>query len=84
MVTERADVEPILPMGQLVHDLGCKVCWKTGDLKILHPRRGLLPVQNQKGCPQLPRALAWHLIEEMEVVGSQRTMRSLKLEKEQK
>ena len=43
MVTERADVEPILPMGQLVHDLGCEVCWKNGDLKILHPRQGLTP-----------------------------------------
>ena len=52
------------------------LCWKHGDLKILHPRRGLLPVQNQKGCPQLPRALALDLIEE--------TMRSLKFEKEQK
>jgi len=48
MVTERADVEAILPMGQLVHDLGCEVCWKNGDLKILHPRQGLLPVQNRK------------------------------------
>ena len=52
------------------------LCWKHGDLKILHPRRGLLPVQNQKGCPQLPRALALDLIEE--------TIRSLKFEKEQK
>ena len=74
MITERADIEPILPMGQLVHDLGYEVYWKNGNLKIFHPRRGLLPVQNQKGCPQLPRALALDLIEEMEVVGSQRIM----------
>ena len=37
MVTDRADAEPIVPMGQLVHELGCEIKWTNGDLKILHP-----------------------------------------------
>ena len=65
MVTNRRDVEPIIPVGQLVHGLGCEVTWNDGNLKILHPLQHQLPVKNQKGCPQLPRALALELIEEM-------------------
>ena len=68
MVTSRQDVEPILPMGQLVQDLGCEVNWKDGILQIFHPLPGQLPVKNQLGCPQLPRALALELIEEMEAL----------------
>ena len=63
MVTDRMDIEAILPMGHLVHDLGCEVCWKDCDLSISHPHCGPLPVRNQEGCPQLPRALALELIE---------------------
>ena len=37
MVTDRHDVEPILPMGQLVQDLQCQVTWADGVLKVMHP-----------------------------------------------
>ena len=84
MVTDRSDVEPILPMGQLVQGLGCEVSWKNGDLQILHPRRGHLPVQNKGGCPQLPRTLALELIEEMESEGNQRKVKGMKFEEEKK
>ena len=64
MVSERKDVEPIIPMGMLVQKLGCRVDWNQGTLQIHHPDRGLLPVQPQEGCPQIPRALALELIDE--------------------
>ena len=47
MVTDREGIEPILPMGQLVHDLGCEIAWKEGSLKILHPLGGELPVRHK-------------------------------------
>ena len=33
MVSERKDVEPIIPMGMLVQKLGCRVDWNQGTLK---------------------------------------------------
>ena len=81
-VTEKMDVEPILPMGQLVRDLQCEVSWKEGELQVTHPLRGPLPVRNQEGSPQIPRALALELIEELEVLGLQSKMKSLNFEKE--
>ena len=68
MISQRQDVEPIIPMGQLVHQLGCSVDWTGDHLKIFHPRRGALPVQMQQGCPQLPRKLALDLIAELELL----------------
>lgn len=49
MVTDRHDVEPILPMGQLVQDLGCQVKLADGTLNVIHPQRGPLSVQNRDG-----------------------------------
>ena len=54
VVFECHDIEPILPMGHLVKKLGCEVVWKEEGLAIHHTTRGLLPVGNQHGCPQLP------------------------------
>ena len=47
MATDRNDIEPILPIGQLVHDLRCEIAWKEGSLKILHPLGGELPVRHK-------------------------------------
>lgn len=68
MVTERSEVEPIVPMGGLVRALGCKVSWEGEEVKITHPIRGDLPVFQRNGCPQISRKLALSLIEEMEDV----------------
>ena len=48
MVSERKDVEPIIPMGMLVQKLGCRVDLNQGTLQIHHP---------QEGCPQIPKLL---------------------------
>ncbi|CAL1147447.1 unnamed protein product [Cladocopium goreaui] len=82
MVSERKDVEPIIPMGMLVQKLGCRVDWNQGTLQIHHPDRGLLPVQPQEGCPQIPRALALELIDELETKALQSKPEEKKFEKE--
>ncbi|CAL1136331.1 unnamed protein product [Cladocopium goreaui] len=82
MVSERKDVEPIIPMGMLVQKLGCRVDWNQGTLQIHHPDRELLPVQPQEGCPQIPRALALELIDELETKALQSKSEEKKFEKE--
>ena len=82
MVTEKCDIEPILPMGHLVKRLGCEVEWKDEKLAIRHPKRGPLPVQHRNGCPQLPRALTLELIEELVSMQLQLQVKGLKFEEE--
>ena len=66
MVSEEADIEPIVPMSALMKDLGCEAVWKAGELSIIHPGLGSLPVQQAEGCPQISKQLALQLIEEIE------------------
>ncbi|CAK9077059.1 unnamed protein product [Durusdinium trenchii] len=68
MVSVDADIEPIIPMGLLTEKLGCSVIWSRSQLRVVHPLRGELPVEDQDGCPQLPRQVALDLIEELEKV----------------
>ena len=66
MVSPKKDTEPIVPMGQLTELLGCEVKWKGKELELNHPKKGLLPVYHHEGCPQVSKALALELIEEIE------------------
>ncbi len=66
MVTEKQDIEPILPMGLMATRLGCEMTWNGPMLQVLHPARGLLPVRCDSGCPTIPRSMALELIQEIE------------------
>ena len=66
MVSKRPDIEPIIPIGLLIQRLGCKIDWGEGGVFLQHPKRGTLPIQLSKGCPQLSRPLTLDLIEELE------------------
>ena len=66
MVSEDPSVEPIVPMGALMEKLKCEATWKEGELIVVHPFRGRLPITYDNGCPQVPRQLALQLIEELE------------------
>eukprot|EP00435_Cladocopium_sp_Y103_P026293 s3759_g6.t1 len=68
MVSKRADIEPILPMGLLIEKLGCKMVWGDDGALLQHPQRGSLPIKVNGGCPQISRSLALELIEELENV----------------
>eukprot|EP00438_Fugacium_kawagutii_P016096 Skav225959 [mRNA] locus=scaffold6030:76316:83572:- [translate_table: standard] len=70
MVSSVSGIEPIVPMGWLTGKLGCEVTWKEGKIEVRHPRKGLLPVEEREGCPQIPRRLALDLIQEMEEVSN--------------
>ena len=66
MAPERADAEPILPMGLLIEKLGCKIEWNSEGVCLRHPQRGILPIQVSGGCPQMARSTTLELIEELE------------------
>ena len=66
MVSDRADIEPIVPMGLLTSRLGCQIWWTDQNLVVRRPDRGDLPTTTKEGCPQIPRQLALDLIEELE------------------
>eukprot|EP00434_Breviolum_minutum_P006947 symbB.v1.2.006133.t1/scaffold365.1/size219215/8 len=82
MITEKDDVEPIVPMGHLVKTLRCSVNWEEGGLKVVHPVRGRLPVKCCDGCPQVPRKLALELIDEIEKVRTGARLKKLDLQGE--
>ena len=66
--TEGSRPQTLLPLGQLVGRLGCKVSWcRRKGLRLNHPKRG--PLQtflSAKGCPELPETMAQELIRELE------------------
>ena len=76
ILSPEGDIEPIVPMGLLVDDLGCKVEWSHDGVKVTHPTKSLLPVDARTtGCLQVSRQLALELIEEWEQRSKIRSMR---------
>ena len=76
IVSQDPRVEPIVPMGALMTQLGCKLCWTLEGLEVEHPSRGRLEVKMQGDCPMVPRSIALDLIHELEEK-ARRTFRSL-------
>ncbi|CAE7291385.1 GIP, partial [Symbiodinium microadriaticum] len=58
--------EAIVPMGQLVSLLGCKVSWTPSRLIVIHPLHGRLRVRLRGQCPVVPISQAMTLIAELE------------------
>ena len=54
------------PYGAPASPVGMRSEWKGKELELKNPRKGLLPVQHHEGCPQVSKALALELIEEIE------------------
>eukprot|EP00438_Fugacium_kawagutii_P030710 Skav213064 [mRNA] locus=scaffold364:594309:601403:- [translate_table: standard] len=66
MISPDQQVEPIVPLGRLAQDLGCRISWDQQGVVIDHPMRGRLKVHMVNGCPQVSKSLALDLINEME------------------
>ena len=67
MLSRDPDVEPMVPMDILVDEFGCTVEWGYDGIRVVHPSRGLLPVDARTtGCLQVTRELALQLISEWE------------------
>ena len=63
-----AGVQPIVPLGALITDLGCTLSWSKSSLKLTHPRHGRLRVTLKGRCPEVAVADALRLIKELEEV----------------
>ena len=61
-------VQPIVPLGALMTDLGCSLHWTKHSLKLVHPRHGRLKVAMKGRCPELAVTDALRLIQELEEV----------------
>ena len=60
------EVEPIVPVGKLVRELGCKFQWDGDDCTLEHPLRGRIEVAVVNACPEVSREDALKLIEDLE------------------
>ena len=58
--------DTLVPLGQLVEVLNCKVHWTKGRLTVVHPVHGRLRVQVRDYCPELAEHEALRLIAELE------------------
>ena len=66
LLCENGEEGTILPMGQLVQLLGCRVSWTPSRLTVVHPAHGRLQVRLKGHCPVLPVTQALSLIAELE------------------
>ena len=66
LLAEGSEEGTILPMGQLVQLLGCRVSCTPNRLTVVHPVHGRLQVRLRGHCPVLPVAQALNLIAELE------------------
>ena len=58
--------DTLVPLGQLVEILNCKVHWAKGRLTVIHPVHGRLRVRVRDFCPELAEHEALKLIAELE------------------
>ncbi|CAE6952681.1 RE1 [Symbiodinium sp. CCMP2592] len=59
-------VAPIVPMGVLAAELGCKISWEGELCQVIHPKRGKLPIVMVNRCPELCAKFTEELIAEIE------------------
>ena len=62
-----ANIQPIVPLGALIHDLGCKLSWSRSSLRLVHPKHGELKVTVRNKCPEVAVTEALGLIRELEL-----------------
>ena len=72
-------VSPIVPMGVLVAELGCRVSWEGETCTVIHPKRGRLPVVMINRCPELCAKITEELITEIEDRRARMMQRALRL-----
>ncbi|CAE7797213.1 RE1 [Symbiodinium sp. CCMP2592] len=59
-------VQPIVPLGPVIEELGCTLKWKKGSLQLFHPKWGMMRVKLVNNCPEIQAREAHELIRELE------------------
>ena len=63
---ENDTVQPIVPMGAVIEELGYTLTWKKGLLRLFHPTKGAIRVSVNNRCPEISSKDALRLIREIE------------------
>ena len=61
-----ANVEPIVPIGKLIKELGCKFEWRGENCRLRHPLKGDIKVVVEDQCPLISSKEAHELIYELD------------------
>ena len=75
LVHNSENVEPIVPAGRLVRDLGCRIEWVGEACTLEHPVKGNIDLRVEAGCPQMDHDVALDLIRELEESRSRTALR---------
>ena len=63
LVHNSENVEPIVPAGRLVRDLGCRIEWVGEHCTLEHPVKGNIELRVEAGCPHIDHDIALDLLE---------------------
>ena len=64
---EQGQVQPIVPRGALIQDLGYTLHWGPSFLKLTHPTKGPVKVRINNNCPEVAACDALAMIRELEM-----------------
>ena len=64
---ENAQVQPIVPLGAVIENLGYTLHWSPRNLRLTHPTRKSIKVRIRNHCPEVAACDALELIQELEM-----------------
>ncbi|CAE7677994.1 GIP, partial [Symbiodinium sp. KB8] len=67
LVQEEHQVQPIVPLGALIEDLGYTLHWTPTKLRLTHPEKGSVRVRVNNHCPEVAACDALAMIRELEL-----------------
>ena len=67
LIQEEHKVQPIVPLGALIEELGYSLHWTPTKLKLSHPEKGSVRVRVNNHCPEVAACEALSMIKELEM-----------------
>ena len=64
---ENSRVQPIVPLGAIIEDLGYTLHWTPTKLRLTHPEKGMIKVRVNNHCPEVAACDALAMIHELEM-----------------
>lgn len=66
LIHQDPNVDPIVPVGRAIRELGCSMTWEEDECVFIHPVKGRLHVEVSNGCPEISRHDALDITEDLE------------------
>ena len=64
---EDTSIQPIVPLGAVIENLGYTLHWSPRNLRLTHPSKKSIKAKIKNHCPEVAACDALHLIEELEM-----------------